>query len=109
MSPPLLSPLLSIYQHGANGAGEPSRLGLLTKREGEVLGLLVAGMDKSSVAVHLHLSENTVRTHVQNVLTKLGVHSTVAAVSIIRKADVLPNELFNFYLKCPSCQYFLRA
>jgi DNA-binding NarL/FixJ family response regulator len=36
------------------------------------------------VAEQLHLSANTVRTHLQNLMAKLGVHSTLEAVAISR-------------------------
>jgi DNA-binding CsgD family transcriptional regulator len=36
------------------------------------------------VAERLHLSANTVRTHLQNLMAKLGVHSTLEAVALTR-------------------------
>jgi DNA-binding CsgD family transcriptional regulator len=36
------------------------------------------------VAKQLHVSVNTVRTHLQNIMAKLGVHSTVEAVALTR-------------------------
>ncbi|MFC5952180.1 DNA-binding response regulator [Pseudonocardia lutea] len=58
----------------------------LTPREREVLSCLVEGLDRSGVAARLQLSPNTVRTHVQSILGKLGVNSAVAAVALIRRA-----------------------
>jgi DNA-binding CsgD family transcriptional regulator len=41
------------------------------------------------VAEHLHLSPNTVRTHLQNLMGKLGVHTALEAVALTRQ---LPDE-----------------
>jgi len=52
----------------------------LTRREREVLQLLVDGTDTKEIAKLLTVSLTTVRNHVQNILDKLGVHSRVEAV-----------------------------
>lgn len=64
----------------------------LTPRELEVLRCMVAGLGRKAVAERLYLSPHTVRTHMQNVLGKLGVHSTLAAVALARRAGVGPAE-----------------
>jgi DNA-binding NarL/FixJ family response regulator len=60
----------------------------LTGRELEVLGCLVEGMSRTEIGDLLHVSPNTVRTHVQSILHKLQVHSALAAVAIARRAGV---------------------
>jgi DNA-binding NarL/FixJ family response regulator len=65
----------------------------LTPREHEVLRCMVAGLNRKDVAARLFLSPHTVRTHMQNVLGKLGVHSTLAAVALARRAGVRPVDL----------------
>lgn len=65
----------------------------LTPREQEVLRCMVAGLGRKAVAERLYLSPHTVRTHMQNVLGKLGVHSTLAAVALARRAGVGPVDL----------------
>ncbi|MER6099472.1 response regulator transcription factor [Streptomyces sp. NPDC001728] len=65
----------------------------LTPREREVLRCMVAGLGRKAVAERLFLSPHTVRTHMQNVLGKLGVHSTLAAVALARRAGVGPARL----------------
>ncbi|WP_299540406.1 response regulator transcription factor [uncultured Streptomyces sp.] len=65
----------------------------LTPREREVLRCMVAGLGRKAVAERLFLSPHTVRTHMQNVLGKLGVHSTLAAVALARRAGIGPAEL----------------
>jgi two-component system, NarL family, nitrate/nitrite response regulator NarL len=53
----------------------------LTEREREVLALLVDGASGADIAERLTISTNTVRTHVQSVLTKLQVHSRLEAAT----------------------------
>jgi two-component system nitrate/nitrite response regulator NarL len=53
----------------------------LTERERDVLILLARGKKGSRIAQELSISPNTVRTHVQNILTKLQVHSRLEAVA----------------------------
>jgi DNA-binding NarL/FixJ family response regulator len=53
----------------------------LTQRERAVLQALVDGESTAGLARHLAMREATVRTHVRNILGKLGVHSRVEAVA----------------------------
>jgi two-component system, NarL family, nitrate/nitrite response regulator NarL len=53
----------------------------LTDRERELLTLLVQGLNSKEIAVRLSISPNTVRTHVQSILTKLQVHSRLEAAA----------------------------
>ncbi|MDH6112465.1 DNA-binding NarL/FixJ family response regulator [Kitasatospora sp. MAP12-15] len=64
----------------------------LTPREKQVLRCMVAGLGRQAVAERLYLSPHTVRTHMQNVLGKLGVHSTLAAVALARRAGIGPGD-----------------
>jgi DNA-binding NarL/FixJ family response regulator len=54
----------------------------LSERERQVLALLIRGHSTRRIAESCHLTVNTVRTHVQNVLVKLGVHSKLEAVAL---------------------------
>jgi two-component system nitrate/nitrite response regulator NarL len=53
----------------------------LTSRERECLMMLVEGLDTAAMVIRLGVSRTTVRTHLQAVLTKLGVHSRLEAAS----------------------------
>jgi DNA-binding NarL/FixJ family response regulator len=54
----------------------------LSERERQILALLARGYSNRRIADACHLSLNTVRTHVQNVLVKLGVHSKLEAAAL---------------------------
>jgi len=54
----------------------------LSAREREVLELLVEGCNTEGVACRLNVTISTARTHVQNVLVKLGCHSRLEAVAL---------------------------
>jgi DNA-binding NarL/FixJ family response regulator len=65
------------------------RLGRLTRREREVLALLAQGADNAGIAQPLVISPETARTHVQNVLGKLGVHSRLEAAAFVVQNSLL--------------------
>ena len=54
---------------------------LLTARERTVMAKLVEGKDTAQLAQELNITYATARTHIQNVLTKLGVHSKLELVA----------------------------
>jgi NarL family two-component system response regulator LiaR len=54
----------------------------LTRREQEVLALLVKGMSNPEIAAHLVISRSTVKVHISSILSKLGVASRGEAISL---------------------------
>jgi DNA-binding NarL/FixJ family response regulator len=69
---------------GADEGDSGGALAGLTPREREVLMCLAEGTGRRDMAVHLRMSPNTVRTHLQNLMGKLGVHSALEAVALAR-------------------------
>jgi DNA-binding NarL/FixJ family response regulator len=69
-----------------------TELSTLSARELEVLVCLARGMTRPEIAVELTLSPHTVRTHINNLLHKLDVHSVLAAVAMARQAGLLDSD-----------------
>jgi DNA-binding NarL/FixJ family response regulator len=70
-----------------NKSRAPDPLTALTTREREVLAHMADGAGRKEVAERLHLSPNTVRSHMQNLMGKLGAHSALEAVAMAGSSD----------------------
>ncbi len=92
MSPPLLTAMFSEYRTNVEQLRAREELKRLTQRELEVLRLMVSGYSRAAIAEALHVANDTVRTHTQNLERKLNVHSAVAAVAIARQAGMRPTD-----------------
>jgi DNA-binding NarL/FixJ family response regulator len=64
----------------------------LSERERQVLAMLARGWSNRRIAEACFLSLNTVRTHVQNVLVKLGVHSKLEAAALAVRQGLVSLE-----------------
>ena len=60
----------------------PQPVAALTSRERDVLRGLAEGLSTKEIAVQLGITVNTVRTHVQHLMPKLGVHTRLHAAAI---------------------------
>ena len=76
----LLAQLVGLRREGNEAL---ARLSTLTNRERQVLAFLSHGADNRSIARELVISPETARTHIQNVLAKLGVHSRLEAAAFV--------------------------
>ena len=64
-------------------ANQPPAPGLdLTGREREVLALMIDGLNNTQIAARLTVSPSTIKSHVSNILSKLGVTSRTEAVTL---------------------------
>jgi DNA-binding NarL/FixJ family response regulator len=83
---PWEQPVSKVALGGVLGRGS-HRLRFLTERERQVLGALRRGLDTTEIARELGVERSTARTHIQNVLVKLGVHSRLEAAALVIADD----------------------
>lgn len=62
----------------------------LTEREREVLALMVEGLNNTQIAGRLTVSSSTIKSHVSNILAKLGVASRTEAVTLALRNHIIP-------------------
>ena len=71
-------------------ANQPPAPGLdLTEREREVLALMVEGLNNTQIAGKLSVSPSTIKSHVSNILSKLGVASRTEAVTLALRNHII--------------------
>jgi DNA-binding NarL/FixJ family response regulator len=71
-------------------APQPQMVSALTDREREVLVLVAQGLSNQQIADSLVISERTARTHVSNILSKLGVASRTQAALLAIREGIAP-------------------
>jgi len=64
----------------------------LTRRENEVLTFLLEGVTNRQISRKLHISTNTVKTHVTHIFTKLGVENRTQAAVAAVKLDLVEDR-----------------
>jgi len=88
--PWMLGGLLSeLIRRRREGARALQVIASLTRREREVLALLAEGRDHNAIAQELVISPETARTHIQNILGKLNVHSRLEAAAFVGRYGIL--------------------
>ncbi|TMR00299.1 response regulator transcription factor [Actinomadura soli] len=91
--PDLLGEVLRrLLRDGGEQNGGARLLAGLTPREREVLQCMVDGLGRAEIAERLGLSANTVRTHTQNLLAKLDMHSALEAITLAMRAGMRPSD-----------------
>ncbi|HEY6072537.1 MAG TPA: response regulator transcription factor [Anaerolineales bacterium] len=63
----------------------------LTEREREVLVLMIEGLNNTQIAGRLSVSPSTIKSHVSNILSKLGVASRTEAVTLALRNRIVPS------------------
>lgn len=64
----------------------------LTKRELELITLMVNGLSNKAIAERLFISENTVKYHIRNILQKLGVQNRTEAAALALREGIIDNS-----------------
>jgi len=86
--PHMLGEILRELRADARRAQADDELGMLSKREREVLLAMMDGKRGLQIATDLTISADTVRTHIRNIFAKLDVHSRLEAVRVARAAGL---------------------
>lgn len=94
IDPGLPRKIFDVFQKNvAEAEGRNQGLAGLTRREREVLGCVAEGSSNRDIALKLHVSEQTVKTHLTRIFAKLSVANRVAAALAFygREADPEPD------------------
>jgi DNA-binding NarL/FixJ family response regulator/class 3 adenylate cyclase len=91
LSPQITRRLIAQFTSAARVAPTetPPALAELTEREVEVLRLIARGLSNAEIAAELTLTENTIKTHVAHVLSKLGLRDRVQAVVVAYESGLV--------------------
>ena len=89
LNPALLSRLLTRVE-SAHEANTPAAALELTERERQVLAAVARGDRSKEIALHLGISERTVKAHLASIYNKLGVDSRAAAITAAIQRGWLP-------------------
>ncbi|MFD6172935.1 response regulator [Streptomyces coeruleorubidus] len=98
LAPTVARRLVEQYTRSTRHARPAARLDVLTARERETLLLLARGLSNAEIAAELVVSDHTVKTHVGNVLAKLGLRDRIQAVicayetGLVAAGDPPPGE-----------------
>ncbi|HEX5541566.1 MAG TPA: response regulator transcription factor, partial [Micromonospora sp.] len=89
----LIADVVSRGRSAQPGPPPSARLAALTTRETEILRQVARGLSNAEIAGALFVTEHTVKTHVSNLLAKLGLRDRVQAVVLAYESGlVLPGE-----------------
>jgi DNA-binding NarL/FixJ family response regulator len=72
------------------GAPTPAPPGPITRRERDIVIGVARGMSNAHIAAALSISQNTVKTHLKHLMTKLGAHNRAELVYAIFGAPTVP-------------------
>ena len=87
LSPPLSEAVIEAYLGGKAGGGDA--YAALTRREREVLHLVVQGLSTKEIAQRLGISPRTAETHRAHVMYKLGVHSRAELIRFAARRGIV--------------------
>jgi PAS domain S-box-containing protein len=85
-------PYQAVFGLAVIGPPRPVSAVHLTKRQNDVLKLLAEGASTNQIAATLHLSKETVRNYIRQVLRALGAHSRLEAVALAHREGLLGRD-----------------
>jgi DNA-binding NarL/FixJ family response regulator len=89
LSPGVTAKVIGAFAHRRASDRDARRLATLTEREREVLMLVGRGLTNAEIAERLVLGEATVKTHVSNILAKLGLRDRIGAVILAYESGLI--------------------
>ena len=89
LSPSVTAKVIAAFAHRRASDRDARRLASLTEREREVLVLVGRGLSNAEIADRLVLGEATVKTHVSNILAKLGLRDRIGAVIVAYESGLI--------------------
>jgi DNA-binding NarL/FixJ family response regulator len=94
LAPAVTSRLIAHFARQPTLVSTPPSLSDLTPREREVLVLVARGMSNTEIATRLVVAEQTVKTHVSRVFTKLGIRGRAQAVMVAYETGLVSPGVF---------------
>ena len=88
LTPSMIGKLMEAFRRQAHNKHNQS-LFSLSDREKEILKYVATGASNKEIAKSCHISETTVKAHLRNILSKMGVHNRAGAVSLATTMGIL--------------------
>src|ERR1700744_5075803 len=76
---------ISRYKQGINKVADPDLLQQLTNKELAILQLIAEGKSNKEIAAENYVEVSTIKTHINNIYTKLGIENRKEAVNLYRE------------------------
>jgi DNA-binding NarL/FixJ family response regulator len=94
LPPPLVNILFSeIVENAAESKLKLNPIELMTKREREVIELLAEGLKNKEIGEKINLSTYTVKSHIHNIMEKLGLHTRLEIANYLYTDQNLRTDL----------------
>lgn len=89
LTPSMIGKLMEAFRRQSHN-GQNQGIFALSDREKEILRYVAVGASNKEIAQRCHISETTVKSHLRNILSKMGVHNRAGAVSLATTMGILP-------------------
>jgi DNA-binding NarL/FixJ family response regulator len=89
LTPSMIGKLMEAFRRQSHNLHDQGIFSL-SDREKEILGYVATGASNKEIAQRCLISETTVKSHLRNILSKMGVHNRAGAVSLATTMGILP-------------------